>query len=340
MTLSVDASVVAKWFVKEQGFEEARGLLAHRIHLHAPDILLAEFANTIWKKVHRREVADPRPYFDELVNLPEIVTLHRGDALIDRAAEIAVEIDHPVYDCLYLACAEVTASALITADRRFAKKLAGRIPDVWHLEDPATAGRIEAAATAVVISREKIHELVAAYETYAATEQFVVDSIPKSGNLKILTPEDPRSIPGFSRQPAARGPGRRPVRRRTGRSARDRVVRSRTFPQLASQSRARQQDGAQRRSRLHGGIRPPLATWIRARDEYPACACSLVGSASARPTRDEQVQHRHLNRCTGSRTRTRRPPSPGTTRWRSPRASPSAGPARSAQSAPAASGRR
>lgn len=190
MTLTVDASVVAKWFVKEQGFEEARGLLAHRIHLHAPDILLAEFANTIWKKVHRREVADPRPYFDELVNLPEIVTLHRGDALIDRAAEIAVEIDHPVYDCLYLACAEVTASALITADRRFAKKLAGRIPDVWHLEDPATAGRIEAAATAVVISREKIHELVAAYETHAATEQFVVDSIPKSGNLKILTPED------------------------------------------------------------------------------------------------------------------------------------------------------
>ena len=191
MTLTVDASVVTKWFVKEQGFEEARGLLAHRIHLHAPDILLAEFANTIWKKVHRREVADPRPYFDELVNLPEIVTLHRGDALIDRAAEIAVEIDHPVYDCLYLTCAEVTASAaLITADRRFAKKLAGRIPDVWHLEDPATTGRIEAAATAVVISREKIDELVAAYETYAATEQFVVDSIPKSGNLKILTPED------------------------------------------------------------------------------------------------------------------------------------------------------
>ena len=195
MTLSVDASVVAKWFVKEQGFEEARGLLAHRIHLHAPDILLAEFANTIWKKVHRREVADPRPYFDELVNLPEIVTLHRGDALIDRAAEIAAEIDHPVYDCLYLACAEVTASALITADRRFAKKLAGRIPDVWHLEDPAAAGRIEAAATAVVISREKIYELVAAYETYAATEQFVVDSIPKSGNLKILTPEDRAPFP-------------------------------------------------------------------------------------------------------------------------------------------------
>ena len=61
---------------------------------------------------------------------------------------------------------------------------------MWHLGNPATAGRIEAAATAVVISREKIDELVAAYETYAATEQFVVDAIPKSGNLKILTSDD------------------------------------------------------------------------------------------------------------------------------------------------------
>ena len=190
MTLTVDASVVIKWFVKEQGSEEARGLLAHRIHLHAPDLLLAEFANTIWKKVHRREIEDPRPYFDELANLPDAVTLHRGDELIDRAAEIAVETDHPVYDCLYLACAEATASALITADRHFAKKLAGRIPEVWHLGDPATAGRIEAAATPVVINREKIDELVAAYEFFAATEQSVVDSIPKSGNLKFLTHED------------------------------------------------------------------------------------------------------------------------------------------------------
>ena len=188
MTLTADASVVIKWFVKEQGFEEARRLLAHRIHLHAPDILLAEFANTIWKKARRREIVDPRPYFDELANFLDIVTLHRGDELIDRAAQIAVEIDHPVYDCLYLACAEATTSVLITADRRFATKLARRIPNAWHLGDPATADRIEAAATAVVISREKIDELVAAYEFYAATEQSVVDAIPKSG--KILTSEN------------------------------------------------------------------------------------------------------------------------------------------------------
>ncbi len=47
MTPTADANVVIKWFVKEQESKEARGLLAHRIHLQAPDILLAEFANTI-----------------------------------------------------------------------------------------------------------------------------------------------------------------------------------------------------------------------------------------------------------------------------------------------------
>ncbi len=50
MKLTVDASVVVKWFVSELLHKEAHLLLAHRLDLHAPDILLAEFANTIWKK--------------------------------------------------------------------------------------------------------------------------------------------------------------------------------------------------------------------------------------------------------------------------------------------------
>lgn len=34
---------------------ELRYMLAHRLELHAPDILLAEFANTIWEKARRTE---------------------------------------------------------------------------------------------------------------------------------------------------------------------------------------------------------------------------------------------------------------------------------------------
>ena len=39
MKLTVDASIVAKWFLTEPQSEEARRLLAPRIRLHAPDVV-------------------------------------------------------------------------------------------------------------------------------------------------------------------------------------------------------------------------------------------------------------------------------------------------------------
>ena len=90
---------------------------------------------SIWKKVRRGEIPDPQPYFDELAGLPGIVAIHPVGGLIDRAAQIAVLIDHPVYDCLYLACSEVTASVLITADQQLGNRATERLPDleVRHL---------------------------------------------------------------------------------------------------------------------------------------------------------------------------------------------------------------
>ena len=135
MNLTVDASVVVKWFVQEPLFEEARLLLAPRLTLHAPDILLAEFANTIWKKARRNEISDIRPHWDELPRLGAILSLHPCHKIIVRAAQMGTEIDHPIYDCLYLACAESTESALVTADRKFVNKVNGRIPGVhvWYI---------------------------------------------------------------------------------------------------------------------------------------------------------------------------------------------------------------
>ena len=205
MKLTIDASIAVKWFVAEPLREEARRLLAHRLHLHAPEILLAEFANTIWKKVRRGEIEDPHPYFEELANLSGIVTLHPGGTLIDRAARLAVEIDHPVYDCLYLACAEAAAPILITADRRFANKVAGRLPtaDVRYLGAPGVPDEITAAATALIISRDKVEELSAAYEFFAATHESVVAALRDGNELPpLLTPKDQDLIlesPSFKR---------------------------------------------------------------------------------------------------------------------------------------------
>ena len=86
MKLTVDASVVVKWFVQEPLFRQARLVLTHRHDLFAPEILLAEFANVIWKKTRRGEIVDPRPHFAELRELGDIVALHRIADLVDRAA--------------------------------------------------------------------------------------------------------------------------------------------------------------------------------------------------------------------------------------------------------------
>ena len=178
MRVTVDASIVVKWFVSEPMCDEARLLLARRIHMHAPDFMLVEFANTIWKKARKKEIPDARQYLEELAALPGIVALQPSGALVERAARIALELDHPIYDCLYLACAEATDSAVITADRRFADKALGRplgIP-VHHIAAPDVASRIETAATAPVIGEDTVKALIAAYEFFAETERSVLDA--------------------------------------------------------------------------------------------------------------------------------------------------------------------
>ena len=66
MKLTIDASIVVKWYISEKHSEEARLLLAYRLERYAPDILLAEFANAVWKKARQHEIGEPQGYFHEL----------------------------------------------------------------------------------------------------------------------------------------------------------------------------------------------------------------------------------------------------------------------------------
>ena len=98
----------------------------HRIGLdqsNAPDILSAGFTNVIRKKVRQREIADSRTYLDELPSFSGIMDLYPVHNLVVRAVQLTEMIDHPVYDCLYPACAEATGSVLVTADRKFTDKV-------------------------------------------------------------------------------------------------------------------------------------------------------------------------------------------------------------------------
>ncbi len=153
MKLVVDASIAVKWFFTEVNSHDARQLLAPRIVLHAPDFILTEVANVIWKKARLNEIPAAQPYIEELAHRPDAVVLRASAELVMKAAALAVEIDHPVYDCLYLACAEAEAAPLVTADIKLSQRADEAYPavDVWNIGRPEVARRIAAAATALVI---------------------------------------------------------------------------------------------------------------------------------------------------------------------------------------------
>ena len=178
MKVTVDASVVIKWFVAEERHEEARTVLGHRIERHAPDFVLVECANVLWKKARRGEIGDPEAFLQELLRIGDVLTLHPTRDLLPAAASMAGQLDHPVYDCLYVACAEQTGSALLTDDRKLAGKAARRlpVPAVLALDDAAAVESIRWAAIRLVIERDRLEELVEASRMVDRTHENVVET--------------------------------------------------------------------------------------------------------------------------------------------------------------------
>jgi predicted nucleic acid-binding protein len=124
----VDASVAAKWVVAEAGSDAARRVLEGPGPLIAPDLLVAEVGNVLWKKVSRRAITR-RHAQEALIWLPELFDrLFDSAALAPRALEIAAEHGATVYDSLYVALAEAAGSdaVLVTADAGLGE-LAGKV---------------------------------------------------------------------------------------------------------------------------------------------------------------------------------------------------------------------
>ncbi len=137
MKIAVDAGVAVRCVFSENGTVEARQLLAHWITLLAPGFMVIEEANVIWKKARRRKIEDARPYLEECARLVDAVDLTLAADPTAHATAIALQIDHPVHDCLFLACAEVERTPLVTVDRRLrdaARRQSGA--EVWFVTDP------------------------------------------------------------------------------------------------------------------------------------------------------------------------------------------------------------
>jgi predicted nucleic acid-binding protein len=115
----IDASVAIKWFVPEILEAEAKRWIDPSFVLSAPDLLLPEFGNILWKKVRRKELdeAEAKRIADELLSAP-LYFLGSPGLLIDAIA-LANATDSTVYDCMYLQAAILLDCQLVTADRKF-----------------------------------------------------------------------------------------------------------------------------------------------------------------------------------------------------------------------------
>jgi predicted nucleic acid-binding protein len=140
MTWIIDASTAVKWFVHEEFHESALRLLDGPEPLCAPDLLLVETASIAWKKAILHEISVEHATII-VSSMPEYVPLlYPSSTLIERALRIALSLNHPVYDCLYLACAEEAQGIMVTADRRLCAKLQGTDFErsVRHLAEPGS----------------------------------------------------------------------------------------------------------------------------------------------------------------------------------------------------------
>ena len=137
MTIVVDASVAAKWFAEEEHTDRAEALLEDYEQLRAPDLLLPEIANIAWKKAIRGEVTRAQAQLMTATVRHYIPNLQPVERLIEQALDIALRLNHPVYDCLYIACAKACDGIVVTADKRLcaAVESTDMAASVRHLAD-------------------------------------------------------------------------------------------------------------------------------------------------------------------------------------------------------------
>ena len=119
--LVVDASVMVMLATGEPGADGADRMVDGAA-LAAPELVLGEAANALWKKARAGSIARA----EAVQALRDIDGMFTGlvplRLLQDQALDLALRRDHPVYDCFYVALAMREGAPLLTADRRLAQR--------------------------------------------------------------------------------------------------------------------------------------------------------------------------------------------------------------------------
>ena len=125
MQLVVDASVAVKWLVREEFSDIADEILNGQHEVYAPHLLAVEVGNALWRKARSGEIERPQAgLLAAEINEIGVNWADDEDVCAD-AVRLALALNHPIYDCTYLALAHRIGAKMVTADERFVNAVAG-----------------------------------------------------------------------------------------------------------------------------------------------------------------------------------------------------------------------
>ena len=132
----IDSSTALKWVISETGSEAAL-ILRDRFRFIAPELLIAECANAVWKRVRKGEITGEvgtfavrllQPQTEDFVFVPIL-------PLTDSALQLAFTLEHAIYDCLFIALAVREGCPFITSDEKLLRKLNNKTLPVISVDE-------------------------------------------------------------------------------------------------------------------------------------------------------------------------------------------------------------
>jgi predicted nucleic acid-binding protein len=103
--------------------------------LLAPDLLVSNCTNVLWKKAARGELTAQEAQMAARLLAASDIEVIGTRAFLETATRLAIRLNHPAYDCTYLALAMAQGCRFVTADAAFVGK--ARAAD-----EPAGAGTV------------------------------------------------------------------------------------------------------------------------------------------------------------------------------------------------------
>ena len=131
--IAIDASVAVKWYRAEDFSLEATALFeANAGDLVAPDLFAIEVTSALVRNANaikpaRKLMEQAISAFARELEIGAIRLTRLNTQSLAEAARLALDLGHPLKDCIYLALAMELGCDLVTCDARFAAKAKG----VW-----------------------------------------------------------------------------------------------------------------------------------------------------------------------------------------------------------------